>query len=95
MRAKLILSVVAGLLLGGSGGHRHLPRGARDDCSRSRARRTSGKALIGGPFTLTDQSGKQVTDKDYRGRYMLVFFGFTALPRHLPRRPAAHLRGAR
>ena len=41
---------------------------------------TTGKALIGGPFTLTDQSGKQVTDEDYRGRYMLVFFGFTACP---------------
>jgi protein SCO1/2 len=41
---------------------------------------TSGKALVGGPFTLTDQDGKRVTDKDYRGRHMLVFFGFTSCP---------------
>ncbi len=38
---------------------------------------TTGTALIGGPFALTDQNGKTVTDKDFRGRYMLVFFGYT------------------
>lgn len=40
----------------------------------------SGKALIGGPFTMTDHTGKTVTEKDFRGRYMLVFFGFTNCP---------------
>ena len=35
---------------------------------------------IGGPFTLTDQTGKQVTEQDYRGRYMLVYFGYTFCP---------------
>jgi len=35
---------------------------------------------VGGPFALTDQSGKQRTDADFRGRYMLVFFGFTHCP---------------
>lgn len=41
---------------------------------------TSGKALVGGPFKLIDQSGKDVTDRDFRGRHMLVFFGFTHCP---------------
>ncbi|ODA66328.1 hypothetical protein A7A08_02726 [Methyloligella halotolerans] len=41
---------------------------------------TSGTALIGGPFTLTNQDGKQVTEKDFRGKHMLVFFGFTHCP---------------
>lgn len=41
---------------------------------------TSGKALVGGPFTLTDQTGKQVTEKDFLGKYMVVFFGFTNCP---------------
>lgn len=40
----------------------------------------SGKALVGGPFTLLDQTGKRVSDKDFTGRYMLVFFGFTHCP---------------
>ena len=41
---------------------------------------TSGKALVGGPFTLIDSGGKTVTDQDFRGRYMLIFFGFTHCP---------------
>lgn len=31
---------------------------------------------IGGAFALIDHTGKPVTDADYRGRYMLVFFGY-------------------
>lgn len=37
-------------------------------------------AAIGGAFTLTDQHGKQVSDADFRGKVMLVFFGFTHCP---------------
>ena len=37
-------------------------------------------ASIGGPFTLTDQDGRQVSDTDFAGRYRLVYFGFTYCP---------------
>lgn len=37
-------------------------------------------SAIGGPFTLTDNKGARVTDADYRGRPMLIFFGFTSCP---------------
>jgi len=39
-----------------------------------------GQALVGGPFELVDHTGKTVTDRDFRGRYMLVYFGFTYCP---------------
>ena len=35
---------------------------------------------VGGPFTLIDGDGKQVTDRDFRGRYLLVYFGYTFCP---------------
>lgn len=35
---------------------------------------------IGGAFTLTDQSGRTRTDADFRGRLLLVYFGFTYCP---------------
>ena len=41
---------------------------------------TVGKALVGGPFQLTDHKGRRVTDESYRGKLMLIFFGFTACP---------------
>jgi len=35
---------------------------------------------LGGPFTLTDPQGRRVTDADFRGRYMLLFFGYANCP---------------
>jgi protein SCO1/2 len=37
-------------------------------------------SAIGGPFTLTDQGGKTVTDADFKGKPLLVFFGYTHCP---------------
>jgi protein SCO1/2 len=39
---------------------------------------------IGGPFKLTDDKGRTVTDVDYRGRWMLVFFGYSNCPDECP-----------
>ncbi len=35
---------------------------------------------IGGSFTLVDHNGKTVTARDFRGRFMLVYFGYTYCP---------------
>lgn len=35
---------------------------------------------LGGPFELLDHTGRTVTDQTFRGRFMLVFFGFTHCP---------------
>jgi cytochrome oxidase Cu insertion factor (SCO1/SenC/PrrC family) len=39
---------------------------------------------IGGGFTLIDDKGRTATDADYRGRWMLVFFGYTNCPDECP-----------
>jgi protein SCO1 len=41
---------------------------------------TQAAAQIGGPFRLTDQDGRTVTDQDLKGKPFLVFFGFTHCP---------------
>lgn len=46
----------------------------------SRGPMTSGTALVGGPFELTAHTGARVSEKDFRGKYMLVSFGYTFCP---------------
>jgi protein SCO1/2 len=42
--------------------------------------RIGSDVAIGGPFALTDQNGRRVTDKDFAGRFMLIYFGYTYCP---------------
>lgn len=78
MRARLLVLIAGGLLVGALAGlllipgalERIVPKGAV----------SVGQATVGGPFALVDHNGKRVTNADFRGRYMLVFFGFTFCP---------------
>jgi cytochrome oxidase Cu insertion factor (SCO1/SenC/PrrC family) len=58
-----------------AGRHYFAPHGGEAPALASR-----GSVEIGGPFSLIDQDGKPVTDADFRGRYMLVYFGYTYCP---------------
>ena len=37
-------------------------------------------ARMGGPFTLTNQDGKQVSEQDFAGKYRLIYFGYSFCP---------------
>lgn len=41
---------------------------------------STGKPALGGPFTLVDMHGKPVTEKDYHGSFVLLYFGFCHCP---------------
>jgi protein SCO1/2 len=77
MRGRLLTVIVAGFLIGALAGVAALIV-MRSPSGPGVA--TTGTALIGGPFTLVGKDGKPVTDQAFRGKYMLVFFGFTHCP---------------
>lgn len=72
-RAILILAAAVLLVAAGLGGFYLTNRQMAEQ-------QGTGVALVGGPFTLTDQDGRRVSEKDFLGKYMLVFFGYTYCP---------------
>ncbi|MBO1324964.1 SCO family protein [Acetobacter sp. TBRC 12305] len=63
-RAFLLIAGVAVVLLAGAAGFRALV-GTRHGPD------------IGGPFGLTNANGRLVTQADFKGRYTLIYFGYT------------------
>ncbi len=77
IRKRLIIGALAAGLISASAisallfrsGSAHVPQ-----------TRSSGEALVGGPFTLTNHLGETVTDETYSDKYKLFYFGFTYCP---------------
>ncbi len=44
----------------------------------------AGSVTVGGPFTLVAPDGSRVTDQTYRGKWMLIYFGYTSCPDSCP-----------
>ena len=40
----------------------------------------AGRDPVGGPFQLTDHAGRQRSDADYRGKLLVIYFGYTSCP---------------
>lgn len=52
----------------------------RADAARLMSELMSGNAPVGGPFTLTDPSGARRSLADFRGKIVLLYFGYTFCP---------------
>jgi len=52
--------------------------------SEPATRAATSPVTIGGPFTLSTPDGMTVTDQTYRGKWLLVYFGFTYCPNSCP-----------
>lgn len=86
--AALLAGVVA-TAASGHERHRHGP--APVPSAVAAARQAPMPIALGGPFALTDHTGARRTDADFRGTYLLMFFGYadcdgicpTALPNML------------
>jgi protein SCO1/2 len=74
-RRTCALLVIASLFGGGLAAAEEQPSAAQmmDDLMY-------GRGSVGGPFTLTDPIGKQRSDTDFRGKLMIVYFGYTYCP---------------
>ena len=80
-RRHRVAAAIAALCLAAGGAAAHQPRGEllQQRLKLERADpsyRPPDPAKLGGPFTMTDHTGREVTHDTYRGKLSLMFFGF-------------------
>lgn len=75
----IVAAVGIAALLGGTAGYVWFHDAGADKYAQCRDSQVAG-GTIGGAFTLVDQTGKTVTDKDVLKNPALVYFGYTFCP---------------
>lgn len=80
-KIRLLLIAVLGLILTGGGvALWYMVQPQKPGSVVTQDGESSGKALIGGDFTLTDQTGTRRSEEDLLGQYSLIYFGYTYCP---------------
>ena len=83
LAARLAMPAAAlGLLLPGADARAGEPQ--RLDAARLMNDLMSGRAHIGGPFLLTDQHGRPAGPAQWRGKIVLLYFGYLSCPDACP-----------
>ena len=80
IRRRIVIGVTTSLLLAGAGWSARAQTPEETSAARLMDDLMWNRGPIGGPFALIDQAGKLRTDEDFRGKLLLIYFGYSYCP---------------
>jgi protein SCO1 len=81
---RRLLGLAAGLLLAGPGRSLRAQSSEATSAAQLMDDLMWNRGPIGGPFALIDHTGKLRTDEDFRGKLLLIYFGYSYCPNVCP-----------
>jgi cytochrome oxidase Cu insertion factor (SCO1/SenC/PrrC family) len=78
--ARALIVVASLFLSGGLAAAEEQPSYEQSSAAQMMDDLMYGRGTVGGPFTLTDATGKPRSDSEFRGKLMIVYFGYTFCP---------------